>query len=205
MPLPPTPPITAQDINVELNRAPTAPFSIIGAEERALAGVPSGAISFTDFLGKSAATVTLSATSFINGTEYPGGTGLNVEHSVFSGTAAAELLFSDNGRLYAATNAGWVQISSSTDWIIPHDLPDLSPYEVRLTETSGFTDSGGTGVSNLGDWQSLDTGRIYEVRQIGASGQARATYSNGTIDIRRSGNIVASIGYSLFAEVDNSD
>lgn len=53
MTLPASPPITAQDINVELGRAATAPFSIDGAEERALAGVPSGAISFSDFLGKS--------------------------------------------------------------------------------------------------------------------------------------------------------
>lgn len=53
MTLPASPPITAQDINVELGRSATAPFSIDGAEERALAGVPSGAISFSDFLGKS--------------------------------------------------------------------------------------------------------------------------------------------------------
>jgi len=52
MTLPATPPITAQDINVELGRAASAPFSINGAEERALAGIPSGAIAFTDFLGK---------------------------------------------------------------------------------------------------------------------------------------------------------
>lgn len=55
MTLPATPPITAQDINVELGRAASAPFSINGAEERALAGIPAGAIAFTDFLGKSAA------------------------------------------------------------------------------------------------------------------------------------------------------
>lgn len=48
-----SPPISAGDINVELGRARGAAFSITGAEERALAGKPSGAISFSDFLGKS--------------------------------------------------------------------------------------------------------------------------------------------------------
>ncbi|AUR85989.1 hypothetical protein NVP1081O_254 [Vibrio phage 1.081.O._10N.286.52.C2] len=45
--------ITAAMINDELGRAQTAPFSLNGAEERALAGIPSGAISFADFYGKS--------------------------------------------------------------------------------------------------------------------------------------------------------
>lgn len=45
-------PLDASDINVELGRAGGAAFSMSGAEERALAGVPSGAISFSDFLGK---------------------------------------------------------------------------------------------------------------------------------------------------------
>lgn len=45
---------SASEINVELGRLATAPFAINGAEERALAGVPSGPITFTDFIGKSA-------------------------------------------------------------------------------------------------------------------------------------------------------
>lgn len=53
MTLPASFPLSASQINVELGRAPTAPFDIQGAEERELAEVPSGAISFSDFLGKS--------------------------------------------------------------------------------------------------------------------------------------------------------
>lgn len=52
MPISTTP--TASEINVELGRAATDPFSIDGAEERGLAQVPSGPISFNDFIGKSA-------------------------------------------------------------------------------------------------------------------------------------------------------
>ncbi|RJG46639.1 hypothetical protein [Mesorhizobium sp. DCY119] len=72
MTLPSSPPISASQINVELGRAPDAPFSITGAEERALAGVPSGPISFSDFLalftsvavvGSNAATITIPADS----------------------------------------------------------------------------------------------------------------------------------------------
>lgn len=47
-------PISAQDINEELGRSATAAFDINGTAERALAGKSSGAISFSDFLGKSA-------------------------------------------------------------------------------------------------------------------------------------------------------
>jgi len=205
MALPSSPPITAQDINVELGRSPTAAFSIIGAEERALAGVPSGPISFSDFLGKSFAVVTLSATNFSNGSEIPGGSNITVDNNVFKGSSFAGLRFGADGRLYASTaGSGWVQISASTDWIRPADLPDLSMYEVRLTESSGVTAFGGTGVANLGSWLSLDTTRDYEVSQTYFSG-GDTTYSNGTIDIRRSGNIVASIGYSLLAESYDDD
>lgn len=44
--------MTASMINVELGRASNASFAIGGSEERALAGVPSGTIKFSDFYGK---------------------------------------------------------------------------------------------------------------------------------------------------------
>lgn len=53
MALPSSGTITAAMVNVELGRAAGAAFSINGAEERALAGKPTGAISFSDFYGKS--------------------------------------------------------------------------------------------------------------------------------------------------------
>ncbi len=53
MPISATP--TASEINVELGRASTAAFSMDGVDERGLAGVPSGPITFNDFIGKSAA------------------------------------------------------------------------------------------------------------------------------------------------------
>jgi hypothetical protein len=45
--------ITASEINVELGRAFNAEFHMSGAEERALAGIPTGEIKMSDFYGKS--------------------------------------------------------------------------------------------------------------------------------------------------------
>lgn len=52
MTLPTSGPMTAAMINVELGRAANAPFSINGADERALAEKLSGPIAFSDFYGK---------------------------------------------------------------------------------------------------------------------------------------------------------
>src|ERR1044072_7160308 len=59
MTLPSTFPLSKSQINVELGRAGNAAFDIQGAAERALAGVPSGPIKFSDFLGKSSRGIAL--------------------------------------------------------------------------------------------------------------------------------------------------
>lgn len=56
MALPTSGTITAAMINVELGRASTAFFNLNGSAERSLAGMPSGAIDFADFYGKSSYT-----------------------------------------------------------------------------------------------------------------------------------------------------
>jgi hypothetical protein len=62
MALPSSGSITAAQINTELGRAANAAFSMNGPAERALAAKASGAISFSDFLGKSSEiVVTLAA------------------------------------------------------------------------------------------------------------------------------------------------
>ena len=58
MTLPSTGPLTVSMINAELGRAGNAYFDINGTEERALADVPVGQVSFHDFYGKSRGTVT---------------------------------------------------------------------------------------------------------------------------------------------------
>lgn len=83
MTLPSSFPLSASQINVELGRAPGAAFSITGSAERGLAGVLSGNIAFSDFLGKSASTP--SSVTFI---ETNGGTGTIT--GVNFGAAAAD-------------------------------------------------------------------------------------------------------------------
>ncbi|WMB74233.1 hypothetical protein RA178_06350 [Shewanella oncorhynchi] len=56
MALPSNTTITAGMINLELKRAENAPFNLNDPEVRKLAGKPSGAISFSDFWGKSSYT-----------------------------------------------------------------------------------------------------------------------------------------------------
>lgn len=63
-----SPPISAGDINVELGRSRSATFHINGSEERALAGKPSGTISFSDFLGKSRFSISYAGTAETVGT-----------------------------------------------------------------------------------------------------------------------------------------
>ena len=59
--------ITAEDINIELGRPATAPFSLTGTEERELVGIPTGLISFNDFYGKSLGLSTLLGVRSISG------------------------------------------------------------------------------------------------------------------------------------------
>jgi len=58
----PTGTITAQDINIELSKSPTALMTLNDTDVRDLAGVPSGTISYDDLRGKSAIPGTLYGT-----------------------------------------------------------------------------------------------------------------------------------------------
>lgn len=72
MTLPSALPISASQINVELGRAGTDPFDIQGTQERGLANVPSGPISFSDFAGKSSIGISLTYSSFTGGKVWTG-------------------------------------------------------------------------------------------------------------------------------------
>jgi len=72
MTLPSSGTITAAQINAELGRTATAYFNMGGSAERALAGRPSGQISFSNFYGKSNLPPASSLTS--RGFEYSGWT-----------------------------------------------------------------------------------------------------------------------------------
>jgi len=89
MTLPSSGPMSASMINVELGRASNAPFNINGSAERALAGKPSGAISFSDFYGKSnlpPTTGSMVSGASGNNTGYSNGAYLSGAWGSFSGT-----------------------------------------------------------------------------------------------------------------------
>jgi hypothetical protein len=72
MTLPATGEITTSMINLELGRAANAPFNITGGDERGLAEVPSGQISWSDFYGKSGKQApTVTGLRLINATNVP--------------------------------------------------------------------------------------------------------------------------------------
>ncbi|QGH72774.1 MAG: hypothetical protein [Podoviridae sp. ctLUJ1] len=138
--------ITAAMINVELGRAANAPFNINGAEERALAGKPSGTISFSDFHGKS---------SFSNklGFEYPS---IESGSSASSTTAtySASIEFSGAlptlteyegvkrpGSIIVATRGWHPSIVSFLTPVITdlNKVVDLSLYEFKWAVTGGST------------------------------------------------------------------
>ena len=73
MTLPASGAIDAAAINVELGRASTAAFDINGSAERTLAGIPSGAISFSSFYGKSSVITLDTQTVTIGGIGSPAG------------------------------------------------------------------------------------------------------------------------------------
>jgi hypothetical protein len=111
MTLPSSFPLSASQINVELGRAANAPFSITGEAERLLAGVPSGPISFSDFLGKSAQLLTPVAVAGSNTSTItiPAGAqagDLAVMYDFAAGTISTPV---------AVTPPGWTLITSNND------------------------------------------------------------------------------------------
>lgn len=126
MTLPAAGPISASDINVELGRAATDPFDINGAAERALAGVPAGAISFDDFHGKSA----------VPGSNFNGAGQMTVGHL---GTVAdpygVKLLSGTYGTPFSFTLSGGETAElqlTSTDAATPIQTLALSVADVSL-------------------------------------------------------------------------
>lgn len=172
--------ISASDINIELGRAGTATFDIDGAEERALAGVPSGAISLSDFYGKSAASVQL-----------PGGSVQDLTAS--PGTATATLTFESDGEI---SWSGFTVPSPLLDWWTQAPTAGIgSSYEVRATLSSGVAPSLGT----LGTWLTLSSNRFWE--NVQSSIGARS--STLLIEIRPTGGAVAASGsYTITATVE---
>lgn len=139
-------PMTAAMINVELGRASSAPFNINGAEERALAGIASGTISFNDFYGKSAGpTITISNQTF---------NALNLMGNAISGA-----LFGSGGVLFERRQT--FTFPKSGEWIDPSGFGVGADYDIfaQLLSSSGTNSVSGT----FNSWLRLNVNREWTI------------------------------------------
>jgi hypothetical protein len=182
IPTPSSGPIDAIDINRALDRADTTTMSMNGSAERALAEVPSGQISFSDFYDKPAAGVVMTDQSSLG--------------FAFSGTATGGALFQSNGEYYRNLNFSYTQISG--EW---YDTPAAgvgSDYQIRATQVSSSGVASRVGPT-LGVWHSLSSNRHWYI--------STTTSGNKTwvldIEIRDATTlaVLGSARYTLNAEV----
>ena len=154
MTLPSTGVITAAMINVELGRASTAAFNINGAEERALAGKPSGAISFADFRGKSNTLPPI----------WTAGTSA-VKESATGSYVTASINLNTNGTIdmNIGVDGSWLPSGASN-----------GDYEWKWIRISGNTPNGG---ASQGTWRALSS--IGTVSMSASSG----VHYLGTLDV----------------------
>lgn len=168
---------STRSINLELGRAAGATSSLGETALRNLAGVPSGAISMSNFYGKSATTFSLSALS----------AGVS-DTQVAPDTATITVRLKRNGDLDVVTLFG----TDFYDWGSPNATTLGDGYEARLTKNSGTNPTG----SALGTWLALSSQRDWTLQQVGVG----SVTANVTLEIRiTSGSVVASQTFDMTA------
>jgi hypothetical protein len=167
--------ISLNNVNVELGRSGTASINMNETAVRTLAGKASGAISMSDFYGKSNETITLS--------------GVAISSTGGGSQTATYTLESDGDIVRFTTPLGSGDIG---DWISPKSAAP-SNYEVRATLNSGSLTSGTTD-----SWLALTSNRSWSLTRVvvGAADQVDLT-----IEIRKgSGAVLATATVTLDAE-----
>jgi hypothetical protein len=169
--------ISLNNVNVELGRSGTTAINMNETVVRTLAGKASGAISMSDFYGKSNETVSLS--------------NLTVSSSgQFSSQSARYTLESDGDVITETTTFG---IADAGDWISPKAAAP-SDYQVRATLISGDT----PGVGTFDTWLVLTSNRTWTLQQFAEGGAKEAVI---TIEIRKgTGATLTSADITLYAE-----
>ena len=169
-----------RSINLELSRAAGATSSLGETALRNLAGVASGAISISNFYGKSSVTISLSSIT---------------SNEPFEGSAlapgeacAVNLDFNSDGTWDAILEAlGGVD----GNWATPTTAGIGSSYWIRFTRTFFSGGFGNTATGSTG-WLQLTSGEGVQVYNSGTDSSVVATY---TIEISTNSsgtNIVAS-------------
>lgn len=142
MALPASGPISASDINLELSKSSTAQGSLNDTDWRTLAGItgPNTTISYSDFYGKSSASVLITNQSAVNNSLEGEG-----------GTATATYRLRNDGVALATNNFGVLTVISG-EWLVSGTV---SQFEVYAT----WSGTGGTVGGTTDSWISLDTTR----------------------------------------------
>jgi hypothetical protein len=81
-----------RSINLELGRSATASSNLNETALRTLAGVPSGAISLSDFYGKSNFAATLNAADYVRFTNSPASFQVNTDGFVYASNGTTQLV-----------------------------------------------------------------------------------------------------------------
>lgn len=100
--------LPASEINTELGRSASAQFNMSGAEERALAGVPSGSYGFNSFYGKSARKATITTVGILDN-------GYNAAHRIGYGANGRNNYYHYEGGI--ASSAAFGTIDKTTGLI----------------------------------------------------------------------------------------
>jgi len=195
--------IQVSDINVELGRAWNAPFDINEAAVRALAGKPSGAISFSDFFGKSA------------------GITINLVGATYSDSGASgncTISFGNDGTLKVnRVSLGNTTIASQWNTKSPTTITSTqaSAYEILLTYVSGTNSNSGSSTAGFttvsgtayGSWVNLGTGASRGLScSSGTNGLPRnASYTfNAQIRAVGTSTILANVNFTISAGADGT-
>lgn len=170
-----------RSINLELSRAAGATSSLGETALRNLAGVASGAISISNFYGKSSVTISLS--SITSGEPFDA-------NGIAPGEPASiNLDFTSNGT-WAATAETYGDVGTG-NWATPTTTGIGSSYWIRFTRTF-FSGGFGNSATGTTGWLQLNSGEGVQVYNSGTESSVTATY---TIEISTNSsgtNIVAS-------------
>jgi len=196
-------PISMNDINIELGRSSGASINLNDAAVRALAGVPSGTISLSNFYGKSSFTIGFdNVISRTRGGSSPSSIYLDVT-------------LNTNGTVSAGGGFGLIP----TRWGTPTTTGIGSQYEVLLQVTNSGVDGGGSGdyvrfagqSINFGyganantSWYALSTARVLQASAETGDGDGGFSYAEGRIYVRQISNPsnIANTTFAIYASAD---
>lgn len=195
MTLPASGVISASDINVELGRAAGAYFDINGTAERTLAGVPSGAISFSSFHGKSNFTPSTNLVQPWLATASSGA-------AVAEGMTSASLVLSATGGISSGfgLQSRWSNSSS----------PPSGVYWMRAKWVSNSGNKGagqllGGGSTSYGSWVAFTSGSNLQIASItGVSYPGLRTITDVVCQVSLDGTNPYLTSYGIDLEVNNN-